>query len=440
MNIKNNKVLGLFISFIVSGVSSFAVINILTRTVSTSSFGNYTFTVAAAALVNAIFFQWIRIYVLRHASIGSGRTSDHLIDAISLYIKTVVLIFISAGIALPILTNYFKVDSYVVICLVVLAVGQGGYEITLAFIRAKDNVSRLSLVMGMRSLIWLALATASVLFFSDLFLLPMLLASYILAACFADKNLFKKLGKLREFGLIDRVSDFSVKSISSNDFVPVLSIGLVVLLPFAFKLVARNEYATEEFGRIVAYYDVVFLICSTPVLAVNYLCQTKLLRILDDIGNNVFKDQLGVNRCLKLFIIANCGAAIVAVLVLNYFPYLVLGSEFRLSNSLFVNYLLVGMFFLGVRYYWVDHYFYYKKLYKYQVFSNSIAIAPVFFTGFIGNLDVQDIALGFFIGALSSLVFSLWKIDSEYYKLLGGRLVVTLILGVLILLGVWGRG
>ena len=142
--------------FVANGICSLLAITLLTRYLQPIDYGLLGVAISGGALINAVFFQWIRVCLLRYmpstTSVYANAKLTRLIFA--LYTLTASLIVLLLVIAVSIFGFGFKISSVYIWCFCFVGLTQGAYEILLADRGSRELTREFAAYSIMRSILW----------------------------------------------------------------------------------------------------------------------------------------------------------------------------------------------------------------------------------------------------------------------------------------------
>lgn len=390
-----------FLSFSINGVFSFLGLSLFTRILSPDAYGVYSLYVTAGTLINAFCYQWVRLCIVRRPVLDDGvvnaeQQKSALIIGFSASVIVGFIVSLCAGRLYP------AFDAVIggAFLLFGISLAQGVYEIALADYRmnARDltfsaaNVSRAIVFIGVG---WCVLTLFSA---SAGALLGALLVSYFLPVFVEKFFSLKKWG-----GVFNPFSYFSREALlgmARYGLPTIVSTASFVSYPFIARAYLNAKGGAHEVGLFVAGYDLVNLMVSTAMLAVNFASYNKLLGAYTSGVELVFRRA--VLQHIKFLMAVGIFVLICVFLFEPLIENVLLGESFR---SKVKDVILAGgvcAFVFGVRQFWFDHAFYFSKktslfalisIFGVVLFSSLLYLAPL-------ASDVSNVLLSLFLSQI----------------------------------------
>lgn len=398
----------ILLPFFINGMVSFVGINVLVAHFEPGDYLFYSSAVSAAGVLNAIGFQWIRVYILREFP---GRYSQ-LFPRFKDDVKRFVWLYVILTLLILVVSYFLNLEKlYWILVIIILAATQALYEITLALLRAMPNLKGFMQVNIVRAMFWLLLLVS--IFLNELnhvAVLALLAASYFFASMCGRWY-------INEAILEDNASDGGGYSLS--EYLPKgFAVSSSVVLSFVYLFLMKYGAMVENNNVFVPWFDLAFLACITPLLAANYIYQTKV----------VLKYDRGETFS---FYIAFPVLALVVVLVGNgVFYWFVSMGYFGFPDINLANFIVivVSMSLLAYKQNWLDHAFYLTRSYWLLTLSLLLPMVIVFMLYILYGLNLYLLAL-YYSGLACLMVFvSKLKIISKYMSLKYTGMVFALLL------------
>lgn len=365
-------------TFVVTGAVSFASLYVFTRLLPPSEYGLYSLAVTSGALLNAFFFQWMRLYLLRHWSEDlDGREKITSLTLLGLMASTVVC-FLAFGLfccVFPGAVADFKLPVLVLIPFV--GCTQALYEVALAKTRISYQDTEFLKLSVWRSLLFLACGIVGLqLFPSSQSLLLVLVSSYLLSLLvYAARG---RLHKLRTaLRLCMRIERKELVAALGFSLPTVVSTTAFVALPFVSRAYMSRSATGQQLGTFVAASDFTFLVVTTAMLAINFAFFNRLVESFGKDGKSpAFSTAMG--RHTLAIAGAGLGVCLVAMACEPLISGHLLDVRYRDSAREVILINLVVAYVGGLRQFWFDHAYYLSKRTKH------LAVASVL--GLLANL------------------------------------------------------
>lgn len=381
--------LGFSSAFLVNGVASLFVTKILATSLPLETYGAYSISIAAAAVLNALALQWLRLLVLRK-SIESSEEYDSTRGAV---------LVIYVGILSSLLVIGAAGWGFVGVSVVVLAGLQGGYEIALSEWRGKGDVRNFVSANALRAFLWLAIATSITLFapYSTCLVFGLSLSFLISIVVYYIPD---ALHGVDRGGLAGRalVRIFpEIRRVFLSAWPLIIASASSMLVVYILKYSVAQLINSAAMGECAMIFDMLSLAVMTPMLALNYQYQTRVFESL----------RLGREGCpaplkrfqLLLFAFAAAAVFIAGIAGKQIFGY-VAKRELQHIDAAGFGMWCIAVVSLGVKQYWVDQYFYLTERYSTMAIVGGVSLL-IFFAALCGlsvlpGVGVNDICLAFF--------------------------------------------
>jgi len=325
------------------GIVNFLAIALYSRLLSPDEYGRYALVIAGVGLFNVVFFQWLRLSLLRFLP-AHLENPKHLLS--TLQFAFIVLSLFTGGLGL--LVSWLWPDptwKALILLAVPMLWAQAWFELNLELVRSRLKPLRYGLMNGIKAVVALALGATFVLWgqgsYGPLFglMLGMLLAA---AIC----------GRMEWEGLSPRIT----QSILSE----MLSYGLPLTATFALAFVVSSSdrfliawlLGEGPAGVYSASYDLGQQTLTLLMVVVNLAAYPLVVRALEQKGVEAAKEQL-LQSCTLLLAIAFPAAVGMAVLAPNISAVL-LGASFREDAARLLPWVALAILLAGVRAYYFD--------------------------------------------------------------------------------------
>lgn len=358
--------------FILNGVVSLFAVNLAVNIMEANDYYLYSIALTAASLLNAVFFQWLRIYLLRELP---GKYKMLYFGSIKIIRRTYLFYFISVALS-GLLILYLKNDFYAVaFAVAVLALFQSYFEIGVALLRSWQKLKFFFFGSLVRNVTWLLLLAlvflvkGGVLYFLIFFAIAYGVAGVVLH--YFAKPSGEYLSKFED-----------VKYNIFGNHIVYLSVSVVIsFLSLLLLKLSVSEFTGES--QFIAWFDLIYLVGITPFLAVNYLYQTRMVVLYNaggDMGRLVFYPLI----------------CTVVVVVFSVFLYFINGyfyfrfPEIELQNVVAIS---SAISLLGFKQNWLDHAFYLKRDYKGLMLSVLLALSISLLAYLFLNVSIYQLMI-----------------------------------------------
>lgn len=325
------------------GIINFLAIAVYTRLLSPEEYGRYSLVVAGVGFFNVVFFQWLRLSLLRFLPTYLKNTRI-LFSTVLVSFATLMLITGTTGVLLAALWPD-PVWQKLLLFSIPLLWTQAWFELNLELQRSRLQPVRYGLMSGMKAVLSLGLGVLIVLWgFGAYGPLTGLLVGMLFAGQWG--------------GWKDWKQGFS--GFSSPLFRELLRYGLPLTATFALAFVvsASDRFLIAYFlgedlaGVYAAGYDLGQQSLTILMMMVNLAAYPLAVRALELHGVKAAQNQLKQNAILLLAVAvpATMGLIIVAPNVTSVF----LGADFREAATLLLPWVSLAILFSGVRAYHFD--------------------------------------------------------------------------------------
>mgnify|MGYP005838982803 CR=1 FL=1 len=325
------------------GVVNFLAIAIYTRLLSTAHYGRYALVVAGVDLFNVVFFQWIRLSLLRF--LPAHLEDPHLLKETLL--ASFLWLVLGTGILGVTFAFAWPNTSWrnFILLAIPLLWAQAWFEVNLEIVRSNLKPLRYGLMCGLRATFALCFGAIMVLLGSGSYgpLAGLLLGAIIAGVIFSWK----------EWIIIK-------PKISKAMFPELLHYGLPLTAAFALSFIVRSSdrfliallISETAAGQYSAVYDLAQQPLGVLMAVVSLAGYPLVVRALEKDGVTAAEKQLKRNSCL-LFMVA-LPATLGMILLASNITGVVLGEEFRNDAPVLLQWVSVAIIFSGLRSYHFD--------------------------------------------------------------------------------------
>jgi O-antigen/teichoic acid export membrane protein len=353
------------LTFIVTGLCSFAAIAIYTRLLEPSEYGKYALVITTVTLANTVFFQWIRLSILRFVSgIASEAKTTFVNTVVSLYyVLTACIVVISLLVTLG--EYAFGTKTLIYLFAAILTAAQGGHEGLLAYLRSELRVRSYGMLASSKSILALligcALAWAGLGF--EAIVLGVLIATLGTTAFYFKRYLPKTSWAIDRENLRMQV----------QYGLPLTVNTIVCYLIYATsRYIVSYRLGAHAVGVFSVPYDFSQNVVISMMMVINLAAFPYIVKTYEEHGMEKAKEQLKTN-VLLLFLVC---APLIVWLLLNKqsVSKLLFGAKYVDSASLLMPYIVVAVFINGLKLYYLDYVFHLKKITSRLVPPNIIAL------------------------------------------------------------------
>jgi O-antigen/teichoic acid export membrane protein len=414
-------------SFIGNGLLSVFVISILTRVLEPHDYGNYSLVISGASLVNAIFFQWIRIYALRNIPGQSLFGRIHHQAVIFIFLRYAVNSIVICCILFFAFDSILKVKSEISFALVFLiGLLQGLYELYLAHERAQDKIKSFSLISITRACLVAIFCFSSITYVSNYqyYALYIACAYALTLIIFLSKNVSFLNIKLL-YKKLEKTPSLPRKEVINISLYPTISVVTTMAFYFLFKFYAKNTLSPLELGALVAKFDIYLLLFITCFMMGGYIYQNDLVKAYRDKSNkSLYKKSFLILQYVKFVVFVSF------IIFSTFFLNVLIGKEFVDNRYDLIFLLGFSFFILAVKQNWLDHSFYLLRNYKVHAISNITTLVVFIVSNMTINLNDPsiNIVLSFFISCVFSFFLAIatnfrFSISNMY----AGKVILSMI-------------
>jgi len=383
-----------FVARAVPGFINFLGLAIYSRLLDPEAFGRYALVIATVSLVQAVFFNWIRLGVIRfyQASKRDGKLTNLFSTSFSCFLFTALIVSIFWSLALLIIpiNPELKIDLWIGLPLLI---SQSLFEQSLSVHIAALEPKKYGKFLSTRALLGFVMAISFIILFkmTERGLLLGLLAGTTLTAAIDIRMWWK---------------DSTGIAMDPNKVKELLVYGLPLTLTFALSFVINSSdrfliegiLGTSSVGLYAVGYDLANNSLLLIFMIVNLAAYPLALDALEKHGTEKARDQLKKNSIL--FFAVAFPATIGFALASPWIAQLVLGSKYQDSASKIMPLISIAVFFAGVKAFYFDI--------SFQLGNRTIfQIWPVFIAAVL-NIILNLVMLPIYgvIGAVYSSVIS----------------------------------
>jgi len=327
----------------IPGLINFFAIAIYTRLLAPEEYGRYALVVAGVGFFNTVFFQWLRLSLLRFLPAHLENPKPLLSTIFSSF--SVLAIFTSIiGLLLAFLWPDPTWRGFILIAILLLW-AQAWFELNLEFLRSQLQPVRYGLTSGLKAVLALSLGALAVLFGLSVYgPILGLIVGMLFSSLFFGTPYWKGIGFGSSKPLLKELFRYGV---------PLT--GSFVL---AFIVSASDRFLIAAFlgegpaGTYAASYDLPQQILTLLMAVISLAGYPLAVRQLETKGEEAARQQLLQNGRLLFGIAlpATAGLIILAPNIANVF----LGINFRGEGAKLIPVVALAIFFSGIRAYYFD--------------------------------------------------------------------------------------
>ncbi|ASS87267.1 hypothetical protein GLN3_09335 [Geobacillus lituanicus] len=393
-----------FVSRGLTGIINFLALALYTRMLSAEDYGEYALIVATAGLANAIFFQWIRLVLLRFLSKYRDEKNESVLLS-TLFIG--YLLTLAALIFVACLSLFLGFETFsITIGVLLLAISQSIFDIISELLRASLQTKAYGLLSVLKSILSLGLSllliqwglgSNGVVF--GLILGP-LLSLWILYA-FQEKK-----QDIRFLLQKENVHFDLLKECLSYGLPLTATLSLSFVMNQSDRLLLGWMAGKSEAGIYSAAYDLTQQTIIMLMMIVNLASYPLCVRALETEGYEAAQKQIR-SSAVGLFLIA--APATIGMVVLNdSISSSILGEEFREKAAMIIPVVAISVLLQGMKSYYLDLSFQLGKKTTLQIWPVLVGgvINIVLNFAFIPVYGIQGAVYATFIAYIAAFVLS----------------------------------
>lgn len=354
------------LTFVITGLCSFAAIAAYTRLLEPTEYGQYALVITTVTLANNIFFQWLRLSVLRFAAAQGGEDKER-------FAGTVVTLFYSVTAAVVLVgalmtAGKFALDTFTSVYLLaaILVSAQGGHECVLTYFRSEGRVKLYSVLASAKSLLALALGCA--LAYAGLGYVAIVIGT-LAGTLLPTALFFRKYAPRTRWGI-----DSGMLRMQLQYALPLTVNTLITYLIYAAsRYIVNFKLGPHAVGIFSVPYDFSQNVVVSMMMVINLAAFPSIVRVYEEQGMERAKEHLKRNATL-LFMVCS---PMMAWLLINRegVSSFLFGAKYVESASLLMPFIVVSVFIYGIKIYHLDYIFHLKKITSRLVYPNVVALA-----------------------------------------------------------------
>lgn len=396
------------ISHGVPAVISFASLAVFSRLLSPQEYGTYAIVFAVASMLNAIFFEWIKVSMLRFY--------HRYMDYVPFYtnIKMIFLLIMALTIILGIpflLQDYLSFTWLYLALALALSWSQSWTNITLSLFRSKLSPWTYGKLSFSKATLGLLFGTVFILLgWKDKgLLIGLILGTTITLIYPTYKYWGNRVGEALDYKLI--------KEFFKYGFPLTLTLLLSILIHNSDRLIISYLLGKEETGQYSVAYDLSENTIFTLMMVVNLAAFPIVMKTVEREGVESAYNQVRKNN--TLFLLLSIPAVFGFILLSENIVYFLLGEKYRNAALLLIPVLAFCAFLRGFKLYCMDIIFHIHQSTSKQVIPVLIAaiinIALTFFL--VPSYGILGAAIATLISYFIAVLIS-WVLIRKSYKLL----------------------
>ena len=331
---------------IIPGVVSLLTLAAFTRILTPDQYGLYTLVIAASAIVNAFFFQWLNLSLGRFLQAHDHKPGDLLSTALSGYVVLVV----ASGI-IGCATARFWPDRtlrWLIILTVVIVWAQAWYDLNLKILNARLAPVRYGVITSAKALLAVGIGLA-------LFYLGLGVAGVLFGLVLG--LLFPSLFVWRHWqGISIRACDARLLKAFINYGAPLtVTFMLTIVLDSSDRFLLGWYLNAKAVGVYAAVYILTQQSLGILMGAVHLAAFPLAIQALEDRGASEARVQLGKN--IVMLLLLSVPATVGLLILSNNIAAVVLGHAFQAEARNIIMIVAVGTFVGGVQSYYLSYSF-----------------------------------------------------------------------------------
>jgi O-antigen/teichoic acid export membrane protein len=367
-------ILSYFVSRGLTGIINFVAIALYTRMLTTADYGGYALIVATAGLVNSIFFQWIRLVILRFLSKYKKEKSEYILLSTLLVGYFITLVAFIFALSLFLLWDV-KLFS-IILGILFLTISQSIFDIISELLRASLQAKAYGMLSVLKSSFSLGLS---------LLLINMGLgANGVIVGLTAGSllsllalHIFLKRKYNQTLLLLKRKTYFDLnllKECLKYGLPLTATLSLSFILNQSDRLLLGWMIGKSEAGIYSAAYDLTQQTIIMLMMIVNLASYPLCVRALENEGIEAAQSQVrkGATALLMIAVPATIGIVVLA----NSISSSILGAEFSRKAADIIPIVAISVLLQGMKSYYFDLSFQLGK-------KTNLQIWPVFAGGLI---------------------------------------------------------
>jgi len=374
-------------------IVNFAAIAAYTRLLEPEEYGIYALTVSGAALLNTVFFYWIRAGMSRFFHPHADMPQRLFSTLARSFLKMMLVTFGVAG-----LVNVFELAEYRFVALGLLLVWAfAAFELSLEIARSRFNARAYGLLGMLRSALTVLLGVG--LIYSGLGgeapLIGMILGMSVVVAVtgFGERAHVRWSSSDPELGReIFRYA---------GPLTAIAALGFVVSTSDRFIL--AYLMSRQAVGHYSAGYELAQYSLGTLFMVVNLAAYPRVVRALDLEGVDAAREQLTKN--LGVLLLVGLPGLVGLVICAPNIAHVMLGQEFSPSASIIIPWLALAAFVGGLKTNYTDLSFHLSKSTTTHLLITALSAATNVILNFLW-IPTQGIA-GAAYATLASLAVGL---------------------------------
>lgn len=407
-----------FISFVVSGLSTFIATSLYARLLTTNEFGIYALGLSVFTLLNSFFFQWNKLSLLRH--IDGTNDEKVFINAIAIYITLTVTVS-----TLFFVISYFEFINFFTVQVFIYLITFSFFDLLLSYYRAALKATLflyLSLLKSVLSIVVAYILLSLVEPTSDNLFISISISLLISCLIVIFIHNIVSLNKRKSFLLFFKSIDFlEVKKQVAFGFPLTISLLCTNSIYSLSRIIGATLLSVSIIGVFSAYYTVIQQIIFTLAMACNSYGYTKLVRdykCSTEAANITLQKNLIMilNFIFPAFIVIFSNSKLIFEI---YFPIDYHNFDHKL---IFLIFITVGIF--SIKSYYLEHIYHLesktKQLFKYSAISLGVCLIVVYpLTSIFNEFGlVVSILLSYTVNSLL-LVINSKKLTNKSLKVNG---------------------
>ncbi|MBY6276607.1 oligosaccharide flippase family protein [Symbiobacterium thermophilum] len=322
---------------------NFLAIALYSRLLTPDEYGTYAVVVAWVSLGNAVFFQWLRLGVLRFLP-SSGEHREQLLSTVALGFVTQVLL--TATVCLVLWFHQGSQERGLVLVGLVLLWLQAWFELNLELARAELNPVRYGLLSFLKSALGLIVGAGLVFFgFGVEGVLIGVIVSNLLPGLWSA---FASWTRVRLY-LVDRKA---LLELVRYGLPLTVTLALAYVVSTSDRLLLDWLRGPSEAGLYAVGYDLAQSTSGVLMMVINLAAYPVVVKTLETQGVEAAREQLcnSATILLSVAVPATAGLMLLSANIADAF----VGEAFRVEAAAIIPWAALGALISGVKAYHID--------------------------------------------------------------------------------------
>jgi O-antigen/teichoic acid export membrane protein len=353
-----------FLSHGIPALIGFASIAIFTRMLSPSEYGIYALVVAVSTIVNAIFFEWLKLSLLRFQSKYLG--DQHFLETIKISFLMVVCFITSMGLFLiPFLQDTEYGITFILLA-ILLSISQAWFSLNISLLRARLLPKTYGVVSAQKFSFGLLFGFCFIMLsYGGNGLLVGMILGIILSII---PSTIKNWGMYLSFSMFSKEMS---QSFLKYGFPLTATLLLGIIVHNSDRFIINYLLDTSATGVYSVTYDLIEQSIFTLMMIVNLAGYPIIMKRMEENGYELALKEVKKNTFMVL--ILSIPAMVGAILVSDNLIYLFLGESYRVVAASILPYIVIGAFLKGIKLYGLDVLFHLRESTRAQIIPIATA-------------------------------------------------------------------